>query len=514
MTLNSLVIWLLIGAFGLSANFAAGACAAWAEEAPPATTPQAIAAEQGETPPEVQAALPPDAVTAHRLTLAGRTIDYTARAGSLSLTDDKGVATGEIFYVAFLRDGDGTQRPITFALNGGPGAASAYLDFLATGPRILDLGDGKRLPPAHGDITDNPDTWLDFTDLVFIDPIGTGYSIASGGEDARKRFFGVQPDLDALSAAIDLALTKLGRRDSPIYLLGESYGGFRAARLPMLLSKKQHITVSGTILLSPVIEFSLLQGDAFNPLPWALRLPSYAAVSLEKRGALTPKALTGAEKFARGDYLMALASPLSDTAQRERAYAAAARLMGIPEVVVAQWNGRVPVRVFAREIGRAAGAVAAPYDGSVAVPVNNPSARETRRGDPILAALTAPVTEGFVRYLREELQFKTDRAYVLLDGKLGRQWDWDDGGSGDVPGAAQALQQALQRDPKLRVIVAGGMTDLVAPYFMNAYVIDHLPRAARDRIALKLYAGGHMMYLRPGSRAALQRDARALFPAP
>jgi len=453
-------------------------------------------------------------VTAHRLTLTGRTIDYTARAGSLSLTDDKGVETAEIFYVAFLRAGDRAQRPITFALNGGPGAASAYLDFLATGPRILDLGDGRRLPPAHGDIVDNPDAWLDFTDLVFIDPIGTGYSIAKGGEDAQKRFFGVREDLDALSKAIGLALTRLGRRDSPVYLLGESYGGFRAARLPLLLSEKQRISVSGTILLSPVIEFSLMQGDAFNPLPWALRLPSYAAVSLEKRGALTPEALMDAEKFARGDYLTALAAPLSDTARRNRAYATAAQLMGIPEAVVAHWNGRVPVRAFAREIDRARGGTAAPYDGSVAAPAADPPARGRNRGDPILAALTPPVTEGFVRYLRDELQFKTDRAYVLLNGKAARQWNWDDDGASDVPGAAKALQQALQRDPTLRVIVAGGMTDLVTPYFMNTYVIDHLPQAARDRVALKLYAGGHMMYLRPGSRAALQRDARALFRTP
>jgi carboxypeptidase C (cathepsin A) len=119
-----------------------------------------------------------------------------------------------------------------------------------------------------------------------------------------------------------------------------------------------------------------------------------------------------------------------------------------------------------------------------------------------------------VRYLRDELRFKTDRPYVLLNGKAARQWNWDSDGSGDSPGAAQALRRALQADPQLRIMLACGMTDLVAPYFMNAYVIDHLPRAMRDRIAVKLYAGGHMMYLRPGSRAALQRDARALFPAP
>jgi carboxypeptidase C (cathepsin A) len=514
MRLKSFLLWLLIGALAVPAHVAAPV-RAWAEEAPQAATPPTIAAEQGEKPlPQAETALPPDAVTTHRLTLAGRTIDYTARAGALSLSDDKGVATAEIFFVAFLRTGDTARRPITFAVNGGPGAASAYLDFLAAGPRILDLGDGKRLPPAHGTVADNPDTWLDFTDLVFIDPIGTGYSIAAGGADAQKHFFGVHIDLDALSAAIGLALDKLGRRDAPVYLLGESYGGFRAARLPLLLSEKQHIQVSGAILVSPVIEFSLMQGDAFDPLPWALRLPSYAAVNLEKHEALTRESLSDAEKFARRDYLTALAAPLSDTAPRQRAYARAAKLIGIPESVVAQHDGRVPVREFAREIDRAEGGEAAPYDGSVKAPVAARSERERRRGDPLLAALTAPVTEGFVHYLREELQFKTDRDYVLLNGKAARQWNWDDDDSSGLPGAAQALQKALQRDAKLRVIVAGGMTDLVAPYFMNAYVIDHLPRAMRDRIAVKLYAGGHMMYLRPGSRAALQRDARALFPAP
>ena len=513
MTLRPLVIWLVTGALALPAHFAAMPRDARAEESQPAATSPSDTPEQGDKVAAAVAELPPDAVTAHRLTLAGRTIDYTARAGSLSLTDDKGVATAELFYVAFLRDGADANRPITFALNGGPGAASAYLDLLATGPRILDLGDGRHLPPAHGEIVDNTDSWLDFTDLVFVDPIGTGYSIAKGGDNTDKRFFGVREDLDALSSAIRLALTKLGRLDSPIYLLGESYGGFRAARLPLQLSEKQGIKVSGTILLSPVIEFSLMHSDGFNPLPWALRLPSYAAVNLAKQGSLTPEALTGTETFALGDYLVALAAPLSDSRRRDQAYAAAAQLIGIPESVVAHWNGLVPVRAFAREIDRAEGGMAVPYDGSVEVPATEPGARRANRGDPILAALTAPVTEGVVRYLRDELRFKSDRDYVLLNRKAASQWNWDDD-SGDAPGAASALDRALQRDPQLRVMVVCGTTDLVAPYFMNAYVINHLPSAARDRIVLKLYAGGHMMYLRPESRAALQSDARALFGAP
>jgi len=514
MSLKIIIAWLVVvGALGSPTDLASIAHPAWAETQQQ-VTPPSIAAEEGENPPAAAAALPPDAVTAHHLKLAGQTIDYSARAGSLLLTDDKGDAAAEIFYVAFLRDGGAGKRPITFALNGGPGAASAYLDLLAAGPRILDLGDGRHLPPPHGDTIDNADSWLDFTDLVFVDPIGTGYSIAKGGNDAQKLFFGVHSDLDALSAAIRLALTKLGRLDSPVYLLGESYGGFRAARLPLQLSDKQGIEVSGAILLSPVIEFSLMRGDAFNPLPWALRLPSYAAVNLEKHGALTREALMDVEKFARGDYLAALAAPLGDSEHRDPAYAAAAQLIGIPEPVVAYWHGEVPVRAFAREIDSAEASMASPYDGTVAAPIPNRGARMARRGDPILAALTSPVTESFVRYLRDELHFKTDRAYVLLNGKAARQWNWDDDGSGAAPGAAQALSRTLQLNPKLRVMVACGMTDLVTPYFMNAYVIDHMAQDARERIALKLYSGGHMMYLRPDSRASLRQDARSLFDAP
>lgn len=463
--------------------------------------------------PAAEPSLPGDAVTTHTLTLGQQKFTYTARAGSLALTDGKGQKTAEIFYVAYTRnDENPAQRPLTFALNGGPGAAAAYLDMAAVGPRILDFGDGRQLPQPRATLIDNPDTWLNVTDLVFIDPVGTGYSVASSGDqDAQKNFFGVRQDLDALGAVIHLTLTKLDRYASPIYLLGESYGGFRAARLPLTLASDQGIAVSGTILLSPVLEFSLMDGDDFNPLPWALKLPSYAAVNLERRDALTPQALKHAESFALGDYLAALTAPNADPAAAAPFYTSIAELIGLPEPEVARWRGRVPTGLFVKSIHRDDGQVVSRYDGSVAGPDPDPSAYVANRGDPILAGLTAPLTSGFVAYLRDELQFKTDRRYVLLDGDVGRQWQWGGRGPNSSAGAAAELARALALNPRLKVMIAHGMTDLVTPYLMNRYVIDHMPPGiVRDRVALKLYPGGHMMYLRPGSRAALHADARQL----
>ncbi|HEV8406782.1 MAG TPA: peptidase S10, partial [Sphingomicrobium sp.] len=204
----------------------------------------------------------PDKSVEQSIDLDGHPLRYAATVGHIDVRDAKGKTIGQVVYTAYTVPSR-APRPVTFAFNGGPGASSVFLNMGAIGPKKVNFGVQGDSPSDPAVLHDNPNSWLSFTDLVFIDPIGTGYSIAKGGEDAQKRFFGVREDLDALSKAIGLALTRLGRRDSPIYLLGESYGGFRAARLPLLLSEKQRINVSGTILLSPVIEFSLMQGDAF-----------------------------------------------------------------------------------------------------------------------------------------------------------------------------------------------------------------------------------------------------------
>ncbi|HKT20833.1 MAG TPA: hypothetical protein VJR47_22460 [Stellaceae bacterium] len=491
---------------------------ALAQRAHPPRPPAGAAAPENESAKPAQGTtlppLPPDAVTAHSITLGGQKIAYTARAGTLDLTDQNGQKLAEVFYIAYTRDGaDKAKRPITFALNGGPGAASAYLDMGAIGPRILDFGGGRSLPLARARLIDNPDSWLGATDLVFIDPVGTGYSIATGNpQDAPKEFFGVNQDLQSLGAIIRRALAKLDRFGSPVYLVGESYGGFRAARLPSTLASDEGIAVSGAILISPVLEFSLMEGDDFDPLPWALELPSYAAVNLEKRNALTPEALKPAESFALGDYLASLVAPVGAGAAAQKIDARVAALIGLPEAEVARWRGRVPTGVFVKSIHRGEGEVVSRYDGSVAGPDPDPSAYVARRGDPILAGMTAPLTGGFVAYLRDELNFKTDRRYVLLSGEVSRRWQWNLQGPSGSAGAAEELTHALALDPQLKIMIAHGMTDLVTPYLMSRYVIDHLPPTVpRDRIALKLYPGGHMMYLRPGSRAALHADAERLY---
>ncbi len=515
---------LLVGLVTLGASVAVIGQAgdAWAQRpqrpaAPGAQSASSASESAGDKPAPAAAlpALPPDAVTTHTLTLAGQKIAYTARAGTLSLTD-KGQKTAEVFYVAYMRDGeDKSKRPITFALNGGPGAASAYLDMGAIGPRILDFGGGRELPRARAPLIDNPDTWLDATDLVFIDPVGTGYSAATTSDaDAQKDFFGVRQDLDALGSVIRLALLKLDRYGAPVYLVGESYGGFRAARLPLSLANDEGIAVSGTILISPVLDFSLMEGDDFDPLPWALSLPSYAAVNLEKRGTVTPQALKSAESFALGDYLSALVAPIGAPGADAKIDAAVAQLIGLPEPEVARWRGRVPTGVFIKSIHHDQGEVVSRYDGSVAGPDSDPSPYFANRDDPILAGITPPLTSGFVAYLRDELNFKTDRRYALLNGEVSRKWQWGNRGPSSSAGAASELARALALNPKLKVMIAHGMTDLVTPYLMSRYVVDHLPATiGRGRIELTLYPGGHMMYLRPGSRAALHADARRLYGA-
>lgn len=483
---------------------------AWAQPAEHKSAPTPAPAK--ETP------LPADVVTSHTLKLAGGELAYTATAGALQLTNEKGDHTAEVFYVAYTKNGAAPEhRPLTFAFNGGPGAGSAYLHVGALGPRILDYGAGREPPFTSGRIIDNPDTWLDFTDLVFIDPVGTGYSRSSlPPDETRKEFWGVKQDLDSLGEIMRLTLAHLDRFASPVYVAGESYGGFRAARLPRQLGARQGIVVHGAVMISPVLDMSLIGRDTLNPMPWALRLPSYAAVALEAQGKLSPAALKDAEHYALGDYIATLVSPPPDGAAADRFYGTVASLIGLPEPLVARWHGKVPLGVFVKEIRHGDEAVVSRYDGSVAGADPYPSWYLGDEGDPILAGINAPLTSGFVAYVRDELKFKTDRRYLLLNYDVGRHWDWHTGGgSGDDSDHASAgddLREGLALDPRLRMLIAHGMTDLQTPYMTSRYLIDQLPPAiTRDRVTLKLYPGGHMMYLRPASRAALHQDARAVY---
>ena len=457
---------------------------------------------------------PADSITHPQFTVAGQSAAFTATAATLALNNDKGERQAGIFYVAYTRDGANPEhRPITFVFNGGPGSASTYLHLGALGPRIVPFGPDGQMPDAAAKLVDNPDSWLDLTDLVFIDPVGTGYSRATGD---GKRFWGVTEDLESLASFIERYLTASGRRVSPKYLAGESYGGFRAARLPSVLADDHNISIAGVVLISPVIEFSLIADDDLALLPDVLRLPSYAAVHLEQSGALKPAALTEVERFAMGPYLTALAATPRDTAALRALYPEVARFTGVPEPVIAQREGRVPLGLFVKEAQRPDKLLISRYDGSATAPDPYPESSRAR-GDALFDGLRAVLANAMTGYLTDSLGVHTDLPYRLSNNQVVRRWNWQSGigGRGGYAGAADSLREVLAGNRSFKVAVAHDMTDLVTPYMTSRYVIEHLPATLTDgRVTLSLHPGGHMMYLRAASRAGLHADAAKLYPAP
>jgi carboxypeptidase C (cathepsin A) len=398
-------------------------------------------------------------------------------------------------------------------LNGGPGSSSAYLHLGALGPRIVPFGPNGQLPdPSAAKLVDNPDNWLDLTDLVFIDPVGTGYSRTSNGQ----RYWGVDEDLDSLATFISHWLTVAGRRASPRYLAGESYGGFRAARLPEVLAEHHSLDIAGVFLVSPALEFSLIGDDELALLPDVLRLPSYAAVHLEQSGTLKPAELAEVERFALGPYLTALAATPRDEAALGTIYPEVARFTGLPVGVIAQHEGRVPLSLFVKEARRADKLLISRYDGSAASPDPYPDS-DRIRGDALFDRLRAVLTNAVTSYLSDSLGVRTNQPYRVQNSHVVRYWNWRGGfsGRGGYAGAANALRQTLVENRSFKVMIAHGMTDLVTPYMTSRYVIGHLPATLTDRrVTLALHPGGHMMYLRAESRAGLHEDAAKLYPAP
>jgi carboxypeptidase C (cathepsin A) len=486
-----------------------------AEDPPKSDPPKSAPAHAAATP------LPTDSTTRHTMRLGDRELAYEAIAGSLPLVDGKGERKADIFYVAYRLSGaPAATRPITFAFNGGPGAASAYLMLGALGPRVLDVGDAPAAPSQTARLVDNPETWLDLTDLVFVDPVGTGYSRGVGSEDeVAKQFWGVKQDVEAMADFVRLYLTRTGRLGSPKFLVGESYGGFRAARLAHALQDDQGVSITGGFMISPVLEFETIGASAYEPLGWALRLPSYAATVLEAEGRLSPEALAEVERFALGDYLTALASGPRDPAVAARIDEAVAKFSGLPRELVDRLQGRIPLNVFVKEFRRADGRLVSRYDGSVSGADPFPTSLTPRGGDAVLRGTIAPFTSGFVDYARDELGFRTDLSYHLLSNEVSNKWDWRSGGSGGFGGGGYAgsldeLREALALNPQLHVVIAHGMTDLVTPYFASRFLIDQLPKLGdTPRVTLKLYPGGHMMYLRAASRSRLHQDASELYRA-
>jgi carboxypeptidase C (cathepsin A) len=451
--------------------------------------------------------LPSGSVTQHSIDTAQGKLAYTATAGTLPFYNGSGERSASIFYTAYVKKDPGPGRPLTFVFNGGPGAASAFLHLGLAGPRILDLGPNAH-DAAHARLRDNPDTWLRFTDLVFIDPIGTGWSRTVKPEDA-KHFWSVDSDADSMAKAIALYVAKNNRDGSPKYILGESYGGFRAAKVARAVQHDQGIVIAGIVMLSPLLEGWLTFGDDQSALNSALTLPSLAAAQLERDNQLTQDKLKAAEGFALGPYLSTLAGAPPKGEAAPAFYEKVAQISGLPLDLITRQHGFVTSGV-AKALRE--GKIVSHYDATFAVDDPFPERRSSHGPDPILSGVARAYGGAFAAYARNELNYKTEVTYKLLADDVTRGWDWGHG-RGQI-GVENDLRLLLSFDPSFRLLIGHGLTDLVTPFAETQYVLDHMPTfAPSGRVTLKLYRGGHMIYLDPASRKAFTADAAAFYKA-
>ena len=452
--------------------------------------------------------LPPAAVTHHVLQLPDRTLHFTATAGTIRLFDaNSGVPQADIATLTFALDGaDARTRPVTFVFNGGPGYASGWLDLGGFGPWRLPMSGEADRPSAPPVTLDNADTWLDFTDLVFIDPAGTGYSRILGGDDVRRSFYSVDGDIQSLAVTVRRWVEANNRMESPKFIAGESYGGFRAPKIARQLQDDQAIGVAGIVMISPVLNFNRFNAAA-SPLGLVARLPSYVAVARQAKGPITRADLADVEQYAQGDFLADVLKGVNDQAAVGRLSAKVAALTGLDPAFVARFRGRVPVNAFVREIDRAAGRVLSQYDGSVSGIDPAPLAALSNYDDQLRVGLHAPISEAMVDLYHTKLDWNVENGrYLFFNQEAGRQWDYGHG----TADATLDLEHDLALDPKFGVLIVHGLTDLVTSYFETQMELDQLPVPTDGRVKLDVLPGGHMVYLNDESRKVLREDARVL----
>jgi carboxypeptidase C (cathepsin A) len=449
--------------------------------------------------------LPADSVTEHSINTARGPLAYTATAGTLAFYDQSGEQSASVFYTAYVAKNGQPNRPLTFVFNGGPGAASAFLHLGLVGPRVLDFGpDGHDATRAV--LRDNPDTWLSFTDLVLIDPVGTGWSRTVKPDDG-KNFWSIRSDASSMAKAIALYVAKNNRAASPKFLLGESYGGFRAVKTARALQSDQGILISGILMVSPFLEGWLTFGDDQSALRAALQLPSLAAAELERKQAFTPEALAAAEHFAMSDYLVTLAGTPPRGEAGKAFYERVAKVTGLPVETVTQARG-FAANAYVKNLRSGENKIVSRYDATFAADDPYPEQRASRSPDPILDVVTRAYGGAMASYARNELGFKTEMTYALLASDV--HWDWQGGRL--QASAEDDLRTLLAYDSSFRLLVAHGYADMITPYAMTRYILDHMPSFdPPGRAQLKLYRGGHMLYLDPLSRKAFSDDAAAFY---
>ena len=445
--------------------------------------------------------------------------DFKASTGMLKIGKDPERPDAEIFHVAYtLKGANPATRPVTFVFNGGPGAASIYLHLSAIGPKtIVTAGDGS-FPAVPARLEENPDSWITFTDLVFIDPVGTGYSRMLPGPDGKpgdpKSYYGVASDVDAIAGFIRQWLTVNKRWGSPKAIAGESYAGQRIAALSRVLAEQYGINLNRAVLISPALNVPTLDDThAYDLLHPITLLPTQAAIAAHHGLSTIKNDAAGyktAEDYALTGYLTGLASLGRMNAQEQAAfYAKVGGLIGLDPALVALHRGRVGEAVFANNLLAAKGKTLDLYDGTQASDNPTPEKRdEFGVGTRTMNVLSGVLLPPFMDYVQKDLGYATERPYTVLNLEAAALWDRK-----STLGGPEDLAIALTQNTDLKVLVLHGYQDLGANYFLSRYVLEQSVRSplARKRLYFGTYPGGHMFYLRRDSRAELAADVREFY---
>lgn len=477
----------------------------------------------GEKPGEKAAEKPKDekkppledkiAQTKHSARIGGQEIKYTATAGTVVMKTEEGDPKATIFYIAYTKDdvSDVSQRPIMFTFNGGPGSSSVWLHLGAFGPRRVEMGDAGALLPPPYKLVDNESSLLDTTDIVFIDPVSTGYSRPAPGESPNQ-FHGVQEDVQSVGDFIRLYATRNKRWASPKFLAGESYGTTRAAGLSGYLQQRHGMYLNGIILVSTILNFQTADFNSGNDLPYILYLPTYTAIAWyhkrlpsDLQGDLK-KAVQESEEFAGGEYTLALmAGDALPSAKHAEVVKKLARLTGLAEDYIERTNMRVEIERFTKELLRSQRRIVGRIDGRF-LGIDLDAAGEGPEYDPSISAIMGPYTATLNDYVRGDLKFDSDLPYEILTGRVA-PWSYRPYENRYVD-VGETLRSAMTQNPFLHVFVAKGYYDLATPFYAADYTFDHLglDPSLRNHISGAYYESGHMVYAHLPSLAKLKQD--------
>jgi carboxypeptidase C (cathepsin A) len=456
-----------------------------------------------------------------------KAVKYTATA-KWTVLRKKEKPSAEIFSVSYVEDGGDAGRPVSFVFNGGPGAASAYLHMGAVGPTRVDFPADGTLPTMPPKLVENESSWLAFSDLVFVDPVGTGFSRTiepekkgdtkdAKPEDAHdpKEYFGYKRDLESLCEFMGRWLSEHDRWGSPVFIAGESYGGYRVGRLVRMLQETAGIGLNGAILISPALEITGLNPTDYEVLGWIDRIPTMALAAVHhgrsrafRKGTSLERVTREAEDFATGDYAVFLSRGASMAAkERARIFERLADLTGLQPEIVSRAEGRISMFTFVRELLRDERKVLGLYDTTITATDPFPDrVGDLSWPDPTLAGISPAYTMAVNRMLRSEIGVETDREYELLSYEVNTAWkdDAKPHAFASPPGATDDFRYGMALNPHMKAFITHGQYDLVTPYYTSDRLrnLMRLDPQMADRLTVRHFGGGHMFYAWEASRKA------------